>query len=160
MLHGKQAGRKVLGVGIDRVAEQKQLHNRQRDDETQCYRVAPQLQPLLAQESREPPDGQCLQDSSPLTVSMWMNTSSRRGSASCQEVSAPPLGRTAFSSTARSVPAIRRARPNTAAASTPGVCRNRRASASKSPPVVSKMMSPEWAETSAAAPCTTMRPSA
>src|ERR1700736_3632724 len=160
MLHGKQASRRVLGVGIDRVAEQKQLQHRQRDDETQSYRIAPHLQPLLAQESREAPDGECLHDASPLALSMWMNTSSRRGSASCQEWTAPSRDRMAFSRTARSVPAIRRARPNTAAASIPGVRRNRRASASKSPSVASKMTSPERAETSAAAPCTTIRPSA
>src|ERR1700730_8838010 len=138
MLHGKEAGRKVLGVGIDRVAEQKQLQHRQRDVETQGYRVAPHLQRLPAQESREPPDGECLHDPSPFTLSMWMNTSSRRGSASCQVGAAPSLGRMALSSTARSVPAIRRARPNTAAAPTPGVRRNRRASTSKSPPIASK----------------------
>ena len=90
MLHRQQAGRQVLGVGIDRVAEQEQLHDRQRDDEAQRHRVAPHLDPFLAQQRHEPPEGECRHDPLPFTLSMWMNTSSRRGSTSCQERTAPP----------------------------------------------------------------------
>src|ERR1035437_269633 len=139
MIHGEQAGREVLGVGVDRVAEQKQLHHRQRDNESQCYRVAQYLQPLLAQERDESFEGECPHDSSPFTPSMWMKTSSRRGSTSCHKRAPLMPDRMAFSSAAPSVPAMRKACPNTAAASTPGAGRSCRAAASRSSPVASNV---------------------
>src|SRR6202035_4128050 len=143
MLDRKETCRQILGIGVDRVAKQKQLHDRQRDDEAQCYWIAHHLQPLLSQEGNEPIEGKCSHDSSSFTLSMWMNTSSRRGSASSQDRWPPPLDRSAVSSAARSVPAIRSACPNTAGASAPGAPRTRRAAVSKSPPVASKTTRPE-----------------
>jgi len=52
MRRRQQAGREVLGIGVDRVAKQEQLHDRQGDDHAQRHRVAPQLDPFLAQHRR------------------------------------------------------------------------------------------------------------
>ena len=144
MIHGEQAGREVLGVGVDRVAEQKQLHHRQRDNESQCYRVAQDLQPLLAQERDESFEGECpsrflslhAQHVDEYVFEARLDFVPGQGRRSCQSG-------WLISSAARSVPAIRRARPNTAAASTPGVRRKCRAAVSRSSPVASKMTSPE-----------------
>ncbi len=93
------------------------------------------------------------------TLSMWMKTSSSRGSTSTQARPAPFVSIARFSAS-RSRLATRSARPNTAAASTPGVWRSATAARSTSSPVPSNVTRPEWATTAAAPPCTTMRPCA
>src|ERR1700722_9141063 len=99
----------MLRVGIDRVAEQKQLHHRQGDDHPQRERVAPDLDPLLAQNREEAFEGKGSHDD---LLNRWMNTSSSFGSTSRQAISWS-TDRVARPRAARSIPAMRSTRPNT-----------------------------------------------
>ena len=140
MVGREQPGRQVLGVGVDRVAEQKQLHHRQGDDHAQRQRVAPDLDPFLAQDGQEASEGEAAHAGvlGRGRLSRWMNTSSSCGATSCQASAAPPSSDlVACSSAARSMPATWIADPNTAAASTPGMSRSLRAATSRSAPVAS-----------------------
>src|SRR5262249_58977503 len=103
---------KVLGVGVDGVTKQEELHHRHGDDEAQRDGVAPNLDPFLAQQSEQPFDGDHPRNAPCCTASMWMKTSSRRGSTSCQDSAALRMVPMLLSSAERSVPATRTARPN------------------------------------------------
>src|SRR5471032_3410732 len=131
MIHRQQAGRQMLGIGVDGVTEQEKLHHRQRDDHAQRQRVAPDLDPFLAQYGEEAPERETVHSAAvPGWLSRWMNTSSNRGGIA-RQTSAPPSDRVAVSSAARSMPAMCSADPNTAADSTPGIARSTRAARSR-----------------------------
>src|SRR5215472_16452677 len=102
MLGGQQAGRQILGISVDRVSEQEQLHDRKDDDQAKRHRIAPHLDPFLAQERAQALEGQAAHLVLSPAVNWWIKTSSRRGSTSCHASS--PNERIACSSSARSVP--------------------------------------------------------
>src|ERR1700736_2730692 len=139
MVGREQAGRQVLGIRVDRVAEQKQLHHRQGDDHAQREWVSPDLYPFLAQDRQEASKGDAGHEASLAErLSRWMNTSSSRGATSCQTSPRPPSSDlVACSSATRSRQATWSADPNTAAASTPGMLRSLRAARSRFAPVAS-----------------------
>ena len=116
------------------------------------HRVAPHLDPFLAQHGEEAPEGEaahCLlrprQQMDEHVLEPRLDLAPVQTLAAC--VGDRLLER------ARSVPATWSERPNTAAASTPGVWRSRRAASSISSPVASKVTSPAWRATSSGAPC-------
>ena len=133
MIDREQPGRQVLGVGVDRVAEQKQLHHRQSDDHAQRERVAPHLDPFLAQHSarkrrKEKPfiaaasSGAQQMDEHVFEPRRRLRARSRPSPASRATV--------ALQRGAIHAGDVQR-RPNTAAASTPGMPRSRRAATSR-----------------------------
>src|ERR1700733_6123283 len=132
----------MLGVCVDRVAEQKELHDRQGNDHAQRERVATDLYPFLAQNRHEASDGKAVHAASLAglpsgLLSRWMNTSSSCGVTSFQSIAPPPSVLVACSSAARSMPAAWIDDPKTAAASTPGMPRSFRAATSRPSPVPS-----------------------
>ena len=54
----QQSGGQMFRVGIDRITEQEQLHDRQRDDQAERHTVAPHLDPFLAQQRIQPFQGE------------------------------------------------------------------------------------------------------
>jgi len=84
LLHQKR-GRQVAGIGVDRIAEQKHLDHRHRQDQGIGDPVAGQLDEFLDQDGQHPVDGEGLGlpsahwklSSTPLI--RWMNTSSSVG---------------------------------------------------------------------------------
>src|SRR5579863_2290923 len=157
MFGGEQPGRQVLRIGIDRVSEEEQLHDRNHDDDAQRHRIANDLNPFLAQKRDETAPGEAAHEGPSFTLSIWMNTSSSLGGASRHSRSAATEW-IARSSAARLAPATRSARPKTAAASTPSTLRKSRAASSTPLPVPSKVVMPDWRATVSASPCTMMRP--
>jgi len=82
VLDRQEPGREVLRIGVDGIAEQEQLHDRHRDDEAQGERVAGELRPFLAHRAYSRLKENAIMVSLSFRLSMWMNTSSRRGSTS------------------------------------------------------------------------------
>jgi hypothetical protein len=83
----QERGRQVLGIGVDRVAEQGQLEQRHRDQHGKGQPVAPHLDEFLDQDRPETAPGQAraVHDTgTSARWSVWMKTSSRLGRVSLQ----------------------------------------------------------------------------
>src|SRR5262249_7532620 len=137
VFRGEQPRWQMARVGVDREAEQEELHQRQHYGQTDSRAIAAHLQRFLAQYRKQTGEREIVHAS--VSRSIWMNTSSRRGSTSCQVSSSPSSESIELRSAARFVPATRRARPNTAAVSTPGNWRRRRTAVSMPGPVASNV---------------------
>src|SRR5665213_539888 len=99
----------MLRVGIDGIAEQKQLHHRQGDDHPQGERIAANLDPLFPQNCQKSAEGKPVHASPPgFWLSRWMNTSSSFAATSCQTSESASADMVACSSALWSVPAIRK----------------------------------------------------
>ena len=61
------AGRQVVRIGVDREAEQEKLQQRQHDDQPDGHRVAPHLQPFLAQHGHEAGEGEAVHGGGPIS---------------------------------------------------------------------------------------------
>src|SRR6516162_10583541 len=84
MLGRQKPGRQMLGVGIDRISEQEELHDREGDDQAQGHWIASNLDPFLVQHGKESPKGKPVHCSSagercylptrsPLPWALWLS---------------------------------------------------------------------------------------
>jgi hypothetical protein len=70
MIGRQQPGRQVFRIRIDRIAEQEQLHDGDRDDDAQRHRIAPHLDPFFAQKRKEPAERIAFHGAPPFALSM------------------------------------------------------------------------------------------
>src|SRR6185369_8773263 len=139
LLGADDRGRQVLRLGVDRVAEEEELDDRDADDHPERDAVAPELQELLVDDSppaveREASHRGAPSASAELAI-RWMKTSSRPVSAGAIRLAVSAVARRSATSTAAASPPVTcNADPNAATCSTPGSRSSRVATAAMSPP--------------------------
>src|SRR5690606_27324998 len=140
--HRQQSRRKLLGVVVDRVAEEDELDQRHSQHHAEGQAVAAHLGEFLQEQRLEPGEGEegmarcaahsMLSFEAPMN---WMNTSSRLVWPCSTVVSGrSPSGRTVSASASRSAPTTCSVVPNGATWSTPGLPCNSAASFSSCGP--------------------------
>ena len=156
----EQAGWQIFWIGVDGVAEQEQLHDRDGDEDAQGHGVAADLGPFLAHQREQARERKARSSRSGLYDSEHVNERILQPGFDLDPIEAVADGMDGAGQIRAVGSATCSARPNTAAASTPLACRKARAAASMPAPVASNVTSPAWRVTSSALPCTTICPSA
>src|SRR5882672_274647 len=137
--------RQVLGVGVDREAEEQELHDRQHHDHAESHAVAAQLDEFLAEDAAQSHPGQALPAHglpSVLSGIRWMNTSSSVGCARDQwYLVSARKGPSADSSSASARPTTCRELPKGVTEATPGRFSSSASSVTRSGPLTVQVTS-------------------
>src|SRR3982750_345666 len=139
----------MLGIGVDRIAEQQQLDDRDANDHRVGEAGADELGELLREDRHDARERQahhaaCRAFWPAAPRIRWMNTSSRLGGTSLQRHGSLRKGSIAASSLARLVPLTWSAAPKGATMSTPGLPVRSRARRSARSPSASNVTRCDW----------------